>query len=78
MFLIDNAQQGKGGARRARQMLRPYLEQHHDAQHCRPTVNTVNPAARKAYLAGGFVDTGEVYLGGGFGPQHNMRLPLCP
>lgn len=40
------------------------------------TVNARNPAARAVYLAGGFADTGELYLGGPAGPQHVMRLPL--
>ncbi|WP_136442677.1 GNAT family N-acetyltransferase [Pacificoceanicola onchidii] len=76
MFLIDHAQQGKGVASGACRLLKTYLPQHYDAPECWLTVNERNPGARKAYLNGGFVDTGEMYLDGGFGPQHILRLPL--
>jgi RimJ/RimL family protein N-acetyltransferase len=77
MFLIDRAFQGKGLAKAACTQLRPYLAQQYDATECWLTVNTINPAARAAYLFGGFIDTGEVYTGGGYGPQHILRLPLA-
>jgi RimJ/RimL family protein N-acetyltransferase len=40
------------------------------------TVNVRNPAARAVYVRGGFVDAGELYLGGSAGPQHVLRLHL--
>ncbi|WP_121631575.1 GNAT family N-acetyltransferase [Tropicibacter alexandrii] len=76
MFLIDHAHQGRGLAKSACAALRPYLAQHYDAPECWLTVNAKNPAARAAYLHGGFVDTGALYLDGGYGPQHILRLPL--
>jgi hypothetical protein len=36
----------------------------------------VNPGAIRAYLKGGFTDTGEVWPHGEAGPQHVMRLAL--
>ncbi|HSA50116.1 MAG TPA: GNAT family N-acetyltransferase [Yinghuangia sp.] len=43
------------------------------------TVNVRNTDAVRAYLAGGFVDEGRLYLGGEAGPQHVLRreLPGC-
>lgn len=79
MFLIDHAHQGKGVATKACRMLRDYLHnQYDDAPECWLTVNLRNPGARKAYLAGGFIDTNELYLDGGAGPQQILRLPLRP
>ncbi|WTW96965.1 GNAT family N-acetyltransferase [Streptomycetaceae bacterium NBC_01309] len=40
------------------------------------TVNVRNEGAVRAYLAGGFVDEGRRYFGGGAGPQHVLRLEL--
>jgi ribosomal protein S18 acetylase RimI-like enzyme len=40
------------------------------------TVNVRNDLARRVYLRGGFVDTGELHLGGSAGPQHVLRLDL--
>ena len=40
------------------------------------TVDVRNVEAYAAYLAGGFIDTGELHLGGGAGPQHVLRLVL--
>jgi len=39
-------------------------------------VNHRNPAAFAAYLRGGFVMTGQDYLGGPKGPQHVMELAV--
>jgi GNAT superfamily N-acetyltransferase len=46
------------------------------ATHLLLTVNEENPAARATYLAAGFVDTGERFLGGTLGPQHILRHHL--
>ena len=40
------------------------------------TVNCNNPGAIKAYVLGGWHDTGELYHGGRSGPQHIYRLRL--
>ena len=40
------------------------------------TVNCKNLHAYKLYELGGFIDTGELYLGGRSGPQHIMRRKL--
>ena len=42
------------------------------------TVNEQNAPALRAYLAAGFVDDGDRFLGGSLGPQHILRLPLPP
>jgi RimJ/RimL family protein N-acetyltransferase len=42
------------------------------------TVNEDNPVARAAYLAAGFTDTGERFVGGALGPQHVLRHSLRP
>jgi Acetyltransferases, including N-acetylases of ribosomal proteins len=77
-FMIDHAAQGKGHASAACRALKPYLQaQYPGAYACYLTVNCRNPNARKAYLKGGFFDTGALYLDGGFGPQHIMRLDLA-
>ncbi len=76
-FLIDHAHQGQGHAGAACVALRPYLREHYpEAVACYLTVNCRNPNARAAYLKGGFEDTGALYLDGGFGPQHILRLDL--
>lgn len=78
MFSVDQAHQGRGVASAACARLRPYLAHHYPAAPaCYLTVNHRNPAARRAYLKGGFADTGADYLGGGAGPQHIMRLDLA-
>ncbi|WP_460274898.1 GNAT family N-acetyltransferase [Celeribacter sp. ULVN23_4] len=76
-FLIDHASQGRGYASAACLALRSYLSVTYPGYSaCYLTVNCRNPNARKAYLKGGFIDTNALYLDGGFGPQHIMRLPL--
>lgn len=77
MFCVDHAQQGRGIASGACRLLRGYLAgRYPDADAVYLTVNHRNPGARRAYLKGGFTDTGQDYLDGGAGPQHIMRLPL--
>ncbi|MGA4540419.1 GNAT family N-acetyltransferase [Uniformispora flossi] len=48
-----------------------------DADTLMLTVNVRNAGARAAYLAGGFVDAGDLYLGGDAGPQHILRMALA-
>ncbi|WP_417263581.1 GNAT family N-acetyltransferase [Celeribacter sp.] len=77
MFLIDHKAQGRGIASKACATLKTYLaETYPERSLCYLTVNCRNPHARKAYLNGGFTDTGALYHGGGFGPQHILRLDL--
>ncbi|WP_306133482.1 GNAT family N-acetyltransferase [Roseivivax marinus] len=77
MFCIDGRHQGRGIAKAACRALHPYLaRQYPEATAVYLTVNHRNPGARAAYLGGGFIDTGEDYLGGAAGPQHVMRLAL--
>jgi RimJ/RimL family protein N-acetyltransferase len=76
-FMIDHVAQGQGHASAACRALKPYLQaQYPGAGSCYLTVNCRNPNARRAYLKGGFIDTGALYVDGGFGPQHIMHLPL--
>ncbi len=75
-FLVDAAAQGRGVATRAVAALPDVVRR--DFPAARTVVLTVNvrPAARAVYLRGGFVDAGELYLGGSAGPQHVLRLDV--
>lgn len=76
-FLIDARRQGEGLGKRAVLALRPYLQSvFADRDVCYLTVNCQNPGARHCYLAGGFIDDGELYHGGEAGPQHVMWQAL--
>lgn len=77
MFSVDFAQQGQGVASNGCRALRAYLQkQYPDWTACFLTVNVKNPDAYRVYEKGGFMDTRDLYLGGGLGPQHIMRLDL--
>ena len=76
-FFVDAAAQGRGVASRAVAALPDVLRR--DFPRARTvvlTVNVRNPVARAVYVRGGFVDDGELYLGGSVGPQHVLRLGL--
>ena len=76
-FFVDAAAQGRGVATRAVAALPDVVRR--DFPRARTvvlTVNVRNPAARAVYVRGGFVDEGELYLGGSAGPQHVLRLHL--
>ena len=76
-FLIDRASQGQGIATAAVRTLGPYLVRHYPGTDSVVlTVNMANPAAITCYRRSGFVETGQVYEGGGAGPQHVMRMEL--
>ncbi len=76
-FSIGAEFQGRGHAKAACRMLAPILAEHYpDAPSVALTVNCANPAALRAYLSGGFNDTGYLYFGGRAGPQHILRLEL--
>ena len=77
MFSVDHAQQGRGVASNGCRALAGYLAaQYPGTGSCYLTVNCRNADAYRVYIKGGFVDTGALYLGGGFGPQHIMCLDL--
>ncbi len=76
-FLVDAAEQGRGVATRAVAALPEVVRRDFpSARSVVLTVNVRNPAARAVYVRGGFVDAGELYLGGSVGPQHVLRLDL--
>jgi RimJ/RimL family protein N-acetyltransferase len=76
-FLVDAAAQGRGVATRAVAALPDVVRRDFpSARSVVLTVNVRNPVARSVYVRGGFVDAGELYLGGSAGPQHVLRLEL--
>lgn len=77
-FYLDASAQGRGLGRAAVAALPTLVTRvAPDATRVLLTVNVANPAAIRAYLAGGFTDTGRQYLGGGVGPQHVLELALA-
>lgn len=77
-FLIDHGTQGRGIATGVCNLLRDYLRDNYkDATAVYLTVNLMNSAARKVYLNGGFVDTGDEWPHGIAGPQNILRLDLA-
>ncbi|WP_412498496.1 GNAT family N-acetyltransferase [Vibrio furnissii] len=76
-FFVSQQEQGKGYGKQAAACMKTYLHSSYP-QFSRVylTVNCKNPGARHCYLHGGFVDDGELYLGGAAGPQHIMHLDL--
>lgn len=77
-FLIDQHLQGRGIASGCAAQLQWYLSRRYPAAEAvMLTVNLRNPHARKAYLGGGFIDTGAQYMDGGAGPQHILKLSLA-
>ncbi|MGH3097581.1 MAG: GNAT family N-acetyltransferase [Streptosporangiales bacterium] len=77
-FYLDASVQGRGLGRAAVAAL-PCLVGlvAPDATRILLTVNVANPAAIRAYLAGGFTDTGRQHPGGPAGPQHVLELMLA-
>lgn len=76
-FYIAPEHQGRGYATAAVTATRGFVRQRlPDVKRVVLTVNHRNPAALAAYLKGGFVMTGQDYLGGLFGPQHVMELEI--
>ncbi|SEN43581.1 Acetyltransferase (GNAT) family protein [Loktanella fryxellensis] len=76
-FIVGLAHQGTGVGTAATRALPALIAAHYPGTRTVwLTVNLRNPAARAVYLKGGFVDTGEHYLGGDAGPQHILRLDL--
>ena len=76
-FFVDARWQGRGVASAALRGLPALVRRERPtARAVVLTVNVRNPLARSVYLSGGFVDDGELYLGGALGPQHVLRLDL--
>jgi RimJ/RimL family protein N-acetyltransferase len=76
-FYIAPEHQGKGYATAAVKATRAYVQQRLPAvERVVLGVNHRNPPAVAAYLRGGFVMTGEDYLGGLIGPQYVMELEI--
>ncbi|GAB6041875.1 GNAT family N-acetyltransferase [Endothiovibrio diazotrophicus] len=76
-YFIDRAFQGLGYGKRSIRSLSAYLGSvYPDKEEIFLTVNCQNPIARHCYLAGGFVDSNELYLAGKAGPQHIMSLKI--
>ena len=76
-FFVDAAAQGRGRGGRMVALLPDLVREHFPAARSVVlTVNVRNVVARALYVAGGFVDAGELYLGGPAGPQHVLRLDL--
>lgn len=76
-YFIDHKHQGKGFGGAACRKLREYLPREYPRYaSIALTVNCKNLPAQRAYLSGGFHDTGELYQGGRSGPQHIYRMRL--
>ena len=76
-FFVDRRAQGRGVATAAVRALEALVRSEFPrTRRVVLTVNQRNQAARAVYLRGGFVDAGELYLGGSAGPQHVLRLAL--
>lgn len=77
-FYIGARWQGRGlGGAAIRELPRVAAKLAPDAAVLLLTVNVRNTGAVRAYLAGGFVDEGRLYLGGDAGPQHVLRRELA-
>lgn len=75
--LIDAAHQGKGLGRALLVALPGLVRSRYpQARRLVLTVNCRNTAAHRAYLAAGWQDDGQIYLGGDAGPQHILWLGL--
>lgn len=76
-YLIDAKQQGNGYGVKAVKLLPDYVKSHFpDVSKIYLTVNCKNPIAKNCYVKAGFIDNGDLYLGGAAGPQHIMSLNL--
>lgn len=78
-FYVGAAWQGRGlGGAAIRALPEAALKLAPEAAVLLLTVNVRNVGAVRAYLSGGFADTGRLYLGGDAGPQHILRQVLSP
>ncbi|KQZ59101.1 hypothetical protein ASD53_05840 [Lysobacter sp. Root559] len=77
--VIDRERQGRGyGAQAMDACCDDLRRRHPQLRLLALTVNCRNLAAIAAYRRSGFVDTGELFLGGAAGPQHLMLRRLQP
>jgi RimJ/RimL family protein N-acetyltransferase len=75
--LVDRRHRGHGyGVAALRALPALVVAEHPQARAIALTVNVRNATAIAAYRAAGFVDTGELFLGGEAGPQHVFRRGL--
>lgn len=75
-LLVGAQYQGLGYGTAAFAALPAYLAERYDSVSVVLTVNCRNTLAHHVYVRGGWIDEGELYLGGRAGPQHVLRLPL--
>jgi RimJ/RimL family protein N-acetyltransferase len=76
-YLIDAREQGQGYGTAVFAVLQKFLLEHFPQfTELNLTVNLKNPRAYRAYLRAGFEDSGVLYHGGAFGPQHVLSLPI--
>lgn len=77
MVMLDQRYQGQGIGSKALSQLPTYIKQYYpDCDALFLTVNCRNKQAYRSYEKCGFIDTGELYLGGPVGPQHIMKLAV--
>ncbi|ASM72812.1 MULTISPECIES: GNAT family N-acetyltransferase [Roseobacteraceae] len=75
--MVDAVHQGQGIGQALCHALPNYLARlYPKADSLWLTVNVLNAGAVRAYVKGGFIDTGNQWPHGGAGPQHILRLPL--
>ena len=76
-FMIDASKQGRGYGTAVFAVLQKFLLEHFpEFTELNLTVNLKNPRAYRTYLRAGFEDSGVLYHGGAFGPQHVLSLPI--
>ncbi len=76
-FIIDQDLQGAGLGKATCRVMASYLRSKYPLKTAAYlTVNTRNANALRAYIKGGWTDTGALHLLGAAGPQHILRLPL--
>ncbi len=76
-MIIDQDRQGAGFGAAACRLMPGYLRPLYPLKTAAYlTVNTRNAGGYKAYIKGGWTDTGTQHMTGLAGPQHILRLPL--
>ncbi len=76
-MIIDQSRQGAGFGSAACRLMPSYLRPLYPLKTAAYlTVNTRNPGGYKAYIKGGWTDTGTQHLTGLAGPQNVLRLSL--
>jgi RimJ/RimL family protein N-acetyltransferase len=76
-FFVDRRHQGRGVGLAALRAVPAFARAHHPGRGAVAlTVNTQNTAALRVYLRAGFRDTGRLFHGGPYGPQHVLELDV--